>query len=201
MTEQRCKAGLVLCNWPPETHTHNMTGLQFSRNTPHHTDGSPCTHGLWQERSGEERRKGMYVRRGDARLGWKPRGDKDRRTNLCEDEGCPRGLNHLRGTDFTGHDDEAEYRSNPAKCLDVLYIWARIAPEDGSYARMLVAIHDTLDAAVRENERLREAIRTAMDYFDDRADIHAENEHAPNEEMRLWEELNHALSQQPKEPE
>ena len=42
---------------------------------------------------------------------------------------------------------------------------------------------------------LREATKEALAYFDQRADIHSENPHAPNEEMRLWEELNQALSQ------
>ena len=43
------------------------------------------------------------------------------------------------------------------------------------------------------------AVVSVLAYFDSRADIHPCNPNAPNEEMRLWEELNHAHSASIKE--
>ena len=45
-----------------------------------------------------------------------------------------------------------------------------------------------------QNKRLQEALEATKEYFDQRADIQTDNPHAPNEEMRLWEEINLALA-------
>ena len=42
-------------------------------------------------------------------------------------------------------------------------------------------------------EALVDAVRQTREYLDQRADIHHENPNAPNEEMRLRQELDNAL--------
>ena len=44
------------------------------------------------------------------------------------------------------------------------------------------------------HKELVEAVQESLTYFDQRADVQTANPFMPNEEMRLWEELNNALS-------
>lgn len=58
------------------------------------------------------------------------------------------------------------------------------------------AINPTIRALQAERKRMKgmeAALEAAKEYFDQRADVHHDNPHTPNEEMRLWEEINHAL--------
>jgi hypothetical protein len=50
------------------------------------------------------------------------------------------------------------------------------------------------DAAVKREAELVKALEEVRDYFDQRADISAKNENAPNEEMRLLASIDEALS-------
>ena len=44
-----------------------------------------------------------------------------------------------------------------------------------------------------EIKRAEEVLKDVMEYFDQRADCSTDNPAVPNEEMRLWEDLNNSL--------
>ncbi len=57
--------------------------------------------------------------------------------------------------------------------------------------------HNCRAAGIKNPEKLPElveAAKGALEYFDQRADVQEQNHHAPNEEMKLWEDLNNALA-------
>lgn len=66
-----------------------------------------------------------------------------------------------------------------------------------SYIENITEEEETLVAQIIDEQtglkELVEAVQESLTYFDQRADIQTDNPSAPNEEMRLWEELNNAL--------
>ncbi len=90
-------------------------------------------------------------------------------------------------------------RLREASCLALRWFQERDQP---AIQCPVHKVRETLQAALSSTagaeflERVKgieAALEETKAYFDQRADVHHDNPHAPNEEMRLWEEINTAL--------